>query len=523
MAWLPRPYAIATLLVAASAAPLAAQMPPVTVPKGHWRAELTGSFLVADHRYRSGTNEGLAYDFTRDAVGSSFFPALEPADSLIAKITGLTGANIGVGATSATWAVTTGTAGLGLAYGVFSKLSVSVYLPIVRQKVRSTFGLDPADANSGFNPADPTFGDAAGRSQTAQFFAQFGSAMASLAARIAAGEYDGDPGQKALAQQTLASGAVLRDDLFALILGGGTASPFLPTGTSAAGNSIRSQVTALQGTLEALGITTFNTAVALPAEALTEEQFNDFISNPAGPVAGSLETRVLSSLGDVEIGAAYSILDQLSAPGVKRGFRLAAQGLVRLPTSTLDNPSRFFDVGTGDRQPDVEGGLVGDGLFGWFGARAVAGYTLQLSGNANKRISRPDQPIAYASTLAQVTRTPGNIMTLGLAPFVRLAETFAVTGGVTWRKKGSDQVSRFGDQAEIPGAPVSLLALETDGSWTTGSLGLTMSTPVVTKNGKEKAPVDAGILWEGVLSSSGALRVPATAGVRFWLRIYGRL
>lgn len=519
---LPRPLAIAASLLAARSAPLLAQLPPVTVPKGHWRAELTGSFVTADHRLRNGIRESLAYDFTRGELGSSFFPALEPADSLLRKITELNDARVALGATSASWAVTTGTAGLGLAYGVFSKLTVSVHVPIIRQKVRSTFGLDPESANSGFNPADGTFGDSFGQAQTNTFFSQFSGAMLQLQVRLANGDYDGDPAQKALAEETLATGTVLRDDLFALILGGGTASPFLPTVTSVVGNTILGKVTALQGTLVGLGITTFTTAPALPVGPLDEEGLNDFIHNAAGPVAGTLSTPSLSSLGDIEIGAAYSIVDQL-VPGARRGFRLAAQGVVRLRTSALDNPGRFFDVGTGDRQPDVEGMVVGDGLMGTFGARAIAGYTLQLSGNANKRISQPDQPIAYANTLAAVTRTPGNIMTLGVAPFVRLAETFAVTGGVTWRRKGSDKVSLFGEQAEIPNAPASLLELDTGGSWTTAALGLTFSSPLVTKDGKEKAPLDAGMLWEGVVGSSGALRVPQTAGVRFWLRIYGRL
>lgn len=512
----------AALLVAP--APLLAQMPPLTVPKGHWRADITGAFLSADHRYRNGTREGLAYDFTREAVGASFFPALEPADSLLEKITGLQGASaLNLGTTSATWMVTTGTMGVGLAYGLFSRLSLSAYVPIVRQKVRSTFGLDPENANSGFNPADPTFGDSFGQAQTTQFFAQFGAAMTQLQQRIASGAYDGDPAQKALAEATLAGGTVLRDDLHALILGAGTASPFLPTGTSAAGATIRGKVTALQGTLESLGVTSFTTNVALPSQALSDAEFQSFITNPAGPVAGALDTPTLASLGDIEFAAAYSILDQLGAPGVKRGFRLAAQGLVRLRTSQLDSPSHFFDVGTGDRQPDVEGTVVGDGLFGQVGARALVGYTLQLTGNANKRISAPDQPIAYASTLAAVSRKPGNVFTVGVSPFYRLAETFAVTGGVTWRKKAADQVTLFADQAEIPGAPPSLLELETDGSWTSAALGLTYSAPLFTKDGKERAPLDAGLLWEGVVSSSGALRVPQTAGVRLWLRIYGRI
>lgn len=520
---LPRPLAIAASLLAASSAPLLAQLPPVTVPKGHWRAEISGAFVVADYRLRNGMRESLGLDFSRGELGSSFFPALEPADSLLRKITDLNDARVALGETSASWAVTTGTFGLGLAYGVFSKFSVSVHVPIIRRKVRSTFGLDPAFANSGFNPADQTFGDSFGQAQTNTFFSQFTGAMAQLQQRLASGAYDGDPAQKALAEQTLASGTVFRDDLFALILDGTTASPFLPTRLSVVGNTIIGKVTAIQGTLVGLGITTFNTAPALPADPLDEEGLNNFIDNAAGPVAGTLSTPSLSSLGDIEIGAAYSIVDQLGVAGARRGFRLAAQGLVRLPTSALDDPARFFDVGTGDRQPDVEGSLVGDALWGFFGARAVAGYTLQLSGNANKRISQPDQPIAYANTLAAVSRTPGNIMTLGVAPFVRLAETFAVTGGVTWRKKGSDQVSLFGDQAEIPNAPASLLELETDGSWTTAALGLTFSSPLTTRDGKEKAPLDAGMLWEGVVGSSGALRVPQTAGVRFWLRIYGRL
>ena len=507
----------------ANVARLTAQMPPLTVPKRHWRAEITGGFFMASERYRSGRTEDLAFDFERQALGSNFFPALEPADSLLQKIAGFSDATLNLGTSSSSWAVTTGTMGLGIAYGLFSRLSVSVHVPIIRQKVRSTFALDTALANSGFNPADPTYGDSFGQAQTTQFFQQFGGAMTQLQQRLASGAYDGDPAQKALAEQTLANGTVLRDDLFALILGAGTASPFLPTSGSIVGNTIRGKVSALQGTLAGLGVTSFTTDVALPADKLTDEDFNGFISNDAGPVAGTFSTPSLSSLGDVEVAVAFSIIDQLKQAGVRRGFRVEAQGMVRLPTSALDDPGRFFDVGTGNRQPGVEGLVVGDGVFGSFGARGFAGYTLQLSGTATKRISPPELPVAYANTLAQVSRKPGDMMTLGVAPFFRLAETFAVTGGVTWRRKASDEVTLLGEQAEIPGAPPSLLELETDGSWTTASAGLTFSAPLFTKEGKERAPMDAGVIWEGVVSSTGALRVPATAGVRFWFRLYGRL
>lgn len=516
-------YFLPALFLATNTVNSAAQMPPLTVPKGHWRADITGSFFTASERYRSGSREDLARDFERDALGSNFFPALEPADSLLRKIAGFSDASLNLGTSSASWAVTTGTAGLGIAYGIFSRLTVSVHVPIVRKKVRSTFGLDTAVANTGFNPADPTYGSPQGQSETNQFFQQFGSAMAQLQQRLNAGEYDGDPARKALAQETLAAGTVLRDDLFSLILGSGTASPFLPTSGSVVGNTIRGKVTALQGALTGLGVTSFTSNVVLPTQRLTDEAFDDFITNAAGPVAGTFSTPSLSSLGDVEVAAAFSIMDQLSSVGVRRGVRLAAQGLFRLRTSQVDDPGRFFDVGTGDRQPDVEGTLVGDGLFGSFGARAVAAYTLQLTGDAEKRISPPELPVAYANTLAMVSRKPGDVLTLGLAPFYRLAETFAVTAGLTWRRKAGDDVTLSGGQAEIPGAPPSLLELETDGTWTTASAGLTFAAPLMTMDGKERAPMDAGVLWEGVIGSSGSMRVPATAGVRFWFRLYGRL
>ena len=71
------------LLLAANTAPLLAQLPPLTVPKGHWRAEITGNLQTASERYRNGSKEDLAFDFERDNAGSNFFPALIPADSLL--------------------------------------------------------------------------------------------------------------------------------------------------------------------------------------------------------------------------------------------------------------------------------------------------------------------------------------------------------------------------------------------------------------------------------------------------------
>jgi hypothetical protein len=522
---MPRPSrpALALVLVVLGVGHLEAQFPPLTVPRGLFRAELSGSFLSTHQRLRSGTDEALGTDFVTSALGRDFWPALEPADSLIRKITELSDPRLNLGATSASHQVTTGTLGLGLAYGLTNRITLFTQVPIVRVKVRSTFELNGETGTSGFNPADPRFGTAEGLAQTTTFFSQFDAAIASLQAKLAAGEYNGDPTLLALAQSTLGNATTLRNDLQALIVATGTASPFLPLGTSAAGTVILGKVGGLQGILSgSLGVGGFTEIPALPAATLSNEDLDNFITDLNGPVAGLLETPSLSALGDIEVGVAMTLYDRLNAVGAS-GFRVSAQGLVRLPTAFLSDPNRYFDVGTGDKQTDVEGTFIADGVFGRVGARAVAGYSLQLAGSANRRITRPDQPMPWVDRFATISRNPGDMLMVGVTPMIRLAPTLALTGGVLWRHKGADVVTLGAGQEEIPGASPSELALETDGSWTTATVGLTYSVPATMQGDTPQRPLDAGVVWESIVSSSGPLRVTKNAGIKFWLRLYSKL
>jgi hypothetical protein len=483
--------------------------------------DIGGSFAAWDQRFRSGTTENAAQDFVRDQVGSEFFPALAASEALLSQVTGLANARFNLGRTTATQFVTRGTTAIGMAYGLTSRLTLFGMVPIVRVEVRSTLAQDSTGANSGFNPADPVFGDPAGRAQTAQFFARFDAAMTELSTNLTGGAYDGDPAAKQLAQETLADGTALRNDLFALMLGT-EASPFLPVQASAIGAALLGNVNALQETLEgSLGITGFTETPALPNQRLGNDGFADFVNNPDGPVAGSLETPTIAALGDIEVGAAYAIVDQLDRPGARSGIRIAAQGLLRLRTSTRPRAGGFFDVGTGDRQPDLQLGLAADGLYGRFGARVSAGYNLQLAGKANQRISTPTQPIAYANTLAGLENNLGDELMVGITPFFRLAPTFGLVAGVSHTRKGKDTWSLLPGQDSIPGAPPELLGLDSEASWTTARAGLSFSSPLGVAQGKPRLPLDAGLMWEGVIASSGG-RTPKASSLRFLLRLYGR-
>lgn len=513
--------ALVLLLAAPGITTLGAQIAPLTVPKGWLRLDLSGSFASYDRRFLDGRTQDAAGDFIHNPAGRTLLPGLRTADSLLALVTGLGDAAVNLGETSASQLVVTGTGGLGLAYGLTRRITVFGYMPFVRVRVRSTFALDSTSGNAGANPAHPLLGTGNGQAQTQQFFAQFDLALTTLGDRLAAGDYDADPSRKALAQETLARGTALRDRLFALLAAPGSAALFLPTGTSVPGAEILRLVTALQGTIrDGLDISGFSQAPALPSQRVSTDAFRSFATNPAGLVAGSFDTPTVTSLGDTEVGAAVSFLDQYDA-GTRQGYRVAAQGLVRLRTSRLDNPARFFDVGTGDRQPDVEVMATADLLRDRFGARALAGYTLQLPGRAERRIAPPDEPFPLASRLAAVERDPGDLVTLGLLPYVRMAPHFALTGGLVWRKKGLDDVRYADGQEPVTDIPVSVLAENSDMSWTTASLGLTFSAPF-TQRDRAVPPLDAGIAWDGVIAASGG-RVPKSSSFRFFLRIYRRL
>jgi hypothetical protein len=499
-----------------------AQLPPLTVPKGYVRFDVGGEFMGYDQRFLLGQRQDAAQDFMREALGSDFFPALAGADSLIGRIVGHP-APISLGRTSASQLVTVGTGMIGAAVGVTSRLTVFGMVPLRAVKIRATLAQDSISANAGFNPADALFGDGVGAGQDAVFFSQFDAALQTLEENLANGVYDADPARKALAVATLAEGGGLRDDLFSLLLGSGPASPFLPTSSSAAGAAMLQRIAGVQGVLNnQLDVTGFSSTPAFPSRRLDDADFDRFITNAQGPVAGSLDTPDLFALGDVELGAAYSVLDQLATPGVRSGIRLAVQGLARLRTATLPNPSRFFSVGTGDRQPDAEVSLTLDGLYRRIGARVTAGYNLQMAGKVQRRITEPSQPIGYASTLAAVTRNPGDEIALGIAPFFRVTQTFAVVAGASYRHKGTDRYELLAGQDSIPGAPVGLLGLESDMGWTTATVGLSYSSVLTPREGRSaQAPLDAGLMWTGTVAASGG-RVPRMSAVRLWLRIYGK-
>ncbi len=487
-----------------------AQLAPVGVPPGVLRFEVDGAFDSWDQRFRDGNKEGLAADLSGD-LNSDLLPILAPYDAIVQRVTGLDGFRLNLGALTADAQADVSAAVLGLSLGVTRSIAVFGRLPLARTRVQTDLDLDAASANAGLNP---------GTTVQDPFFTEFDAALTTLEAQIAAGAYDGDPARRALADATLAQGDALFGDLFTLLGDPTTASPFVPTGGSDAGSAIAARIAALQTTLATdLGVGGFSTGPALPAAPATTDDVESVITDPAGPIGIQTGESEVTFRGDAEAGLALTFADRWDRDGRRGGFRAAAEGLVRFPSGVRARTDRLLAIGTGDGQTDVEIRGVVDLGAGNIGVRLEGGYNRQLAGDVVERVAPPTQPFPARSLLRSVRLDPGDVTTLALRPFFRLARTFALIGSIEHWSKGQDAVEYRTEADAIPGVDASVLAQETDASATLLSIGVTYSNPGALRPGGTGLPVDAGWTYERIVSASGGV-VPDTHRIRARFRLY---
>lgn len=490
---------------------LAAQLPPVGVPGGVVRVELDGSLSTFDQRFRAGRLEGYGADLTSSALGSDRMPLLADAETRIGRIIGSTGYRINLGGLTNDAHADVGTGFLGLSLGLTGGITVFGRIPLVRSRVQSAYSLDPSSADAGLNPGEET---------QLPFFAEMDAAVATLSARLAAGDYNGNPTQLALAQSTLADATMLRGDLFALLADPATASPAIPTDASAAGTAIDARIVALQTTLSTgLGISGFSLTPNLPTTVLTEPEFTQLVTDPTGPIALRLDETTVSFRGDAELGAALTLIDRWDREPGPGGLRVALAGLVRLPTGRRDLTNHPLDLGTGDAQTDVQVDLVTDVGAGPIGARFRATYVRQLASTLDFRVTAPSQPLVGPDRLRFVRRDPGDVLTLGVHPFFRLARTFALQAELNHWSRGTDNYTYSSPADELPGVDANVLAEDSKVDATALGIGITYANFGGLRRGGRGLPVDASWHYERILRSSGG-RVPNAHVLRGQFRVY---
>jgi hypothetical protein len=492
--------------------PAAAQVPAIGAPRGVFRIEIGGDFATASDQYLDGASQPYRAQFSTPIIGAAFYPELATPQSQIASLSGISGYALSVGQSTMQAQVSAGVLRLGGTLGITSKLSLFGMVPIVKQQVEVKYGFDSAAANAGYNPASPAFGTAGG----AAFLDSLKQVVDTLGARLApGGYYDAHPAEKPLAQATYDYLSGL-DSLY-------SSSPFVPLDSSAAGLAMSAGVSAAQANLAGLGIPSFTQPLPLADAPLSTSAYNQFLTSGGGPIAAAPFTTVSSFLlGDVELGAVYTLIDRWNAPGHPGGLRLVARALVRLPTGFQPLPNDFVSIPTGGGQTDLQASIVADVGGGKFGARFEGSYNDQMAATLNQRVTLPSQPIPWSNRLASVTKDPGNELLLSAMPYFQLAPGLALVGVVRYWSHGADAVSYASSEAAIPGVSASDLAVNSDASATV--LGGGISYAPTAPAGGTKVPLDAFWLYEGVVAASGGV-VPRVGtirmGVRWPVRLWG--
>jgi hypothetical protein len=515
--------ALGLLVIAAS--PASAQLAPAGVPKGTVRIDLRGEFQSVSSRYLHGTKEEYLADFASPALGADRFAAVRAADSLIALIVGGTANRINLGRTTAVGQRVTGTATIGVSLGLTSRLTLFLNVPLVETRVQAKVTVDSSTALAGLNPAHPTLGTAAGQADAARFFQQFTAALDTLNRRIASGFYSGP--QDALARAIAARGTAMQAALLQLTSDPLAASPFLPTDTSAAGRAIAGAIAGLQDTLQnQLGVTGFTDAPVLAAVPFTTAQYQALLTDPRGPVAGApLAAPTLQRLGDIDVGATYTVVDRWDRGRRWGGIRIAVTGLVRLPTGQRDSPHNFLDTGTGNGRYEAGASAIVDLGRGRPGARIAGGYLARLPARRVRRVAPPGEPIAFLDRLTNVQIDAGDVVTVRVQPYLRLARGFAIQGTAEYWRQGADQVTYARSADSVPGVAASLLGRQSRRSALVLGAGVSYvgrSALECTPGRKCGLPIEAGWTWSTVARATGG-RVEKVRATALEIRWYHRL
>ncbi len=242
--------------------------PPRNCPKSACRAASSGFGIGGDFANTGdqywGSTATLPTQFTTPMIGTAFYPELASNQAQIANLTGNPGYALSVGGATMHAQASVGTLLLSAAIGLTSRLSLFGVVPVVRQQVQITYGFDTTGANTGFNPADPVFGTAAGADSVNLFLADYKAALDTLDLRLQTGYYSGNPTDSTLAVATLASGTAYWANLASLFVVPGEAGDFVPLAGSAAGQTMAGAVFATQANLAVLGIPSFTQPLPLP-------------------------------------------------------------------------------------------------------------------------------------------------------------------------------------------------------------------------------------------------------------------
>jgi hypothetical protein len=411
--------------------------------RGTFRLHAVTAWTRYDARFAADGTAPLGALFTADSLGVREIPRLSVAESLVTE------------AIAAPFRLTMGRSRLdatareeilplALEYGITSRLSVGVMVPVIRKRVAVQFQLDTAGgfgANVGPNQHRT---NAAAAQNNATVQAQLTDAALQLQTRLNACQADpSGPGcTTLLARQAEAQALIASTQAFALQLEGlyGSADSdgqaFVPIAQSDAQVAIDARIAQFNAQYRDLLTASADLLTARPSAAGGPAGVADLQRYFAAEgLRDSVVTQERFGVGDVEVGLRFQVLQRTPSELSPLGLQLSIVSALRLGTGSDESPSEVADLRLGSGDDRVDTRAILDATYGRFGILAAARYETSITSMdpaADPDAAAPPAPI-----------TDRSVVEVSVAPRWHLSAPLAFHAAYALRSAdvaGSDQL-----------------------------------------------------------------------------------
>jgi hypothetical protein len=483
------------------------------LPAGVLRASFLPSYANYAQRFADdGAAEPLGSGLTTDSLGSNLLTVLAAGERELRAGLGDSSYRMTLGPLATRLDADVRRIPLDLALGLTSRITLTAHVSLVKTRMQASVTLDSSQANVGWNQVAARANNPAGAAQIATLLAQLASAVQALSNQIANGGF-GCPGSPSCAQAmaTHQRALELLGSLRILTTGavGSPMTPVVPLSSAPAGIALRGEVTAVLADLESLGLGPFSGSLVLPVKTLSAADFQALLADSAfGYRLRPIATTDISRLGDTELGLRV---------GLVRGpvARVVLNGGVRLPTATRDSLDHAVDLGTGDKQLDIEAGLEVAVESGALGLAAQAVFTRQLADNLTLR-SPAAGALVPVTASGPFRRDLGDVLQLAAYPSLRLSQAINLFVLAYHYRKSGDTYDFLGSPtADVPARTVTPVASALNLG---GGIHYRAER---TGSGEARLPVEAGLSYQAAYGGTGG--APKSTMLNLYLRLYYRI
>lgn len=457
----------AVVLLVATARGALAQLPAATLPlsntedartlpKGTVRFRVLNAWTRFEDVYDAAADSAnhlhpLGNAFSSGMLGVREIPSLLPAQNALRTLTGDPNLQLNVGQLVSSADSRVVTTPFTLEYGVTNRLTVGVMVPLVQTRTTVFVELNPRQrapghvprgvslANVGPNPARLNNSNAV--SANSALLAEMGRAHSALQSYLDGCQSSGSCSAQAVAQanQLLAQTASDSSAVATLYGVDTQASPFAPYGPVQ--TTIVSNLTALQNSVNSLLGSAYAFGAPSGAQALAAlQQLQQLATAVPGIGYDSLGSPDRIGVGDVEVSAAFKLLDSFGDSTRHTGLRALMRGVVRLPTGLPSFGSTPFEVGTGTHQTGGDLAAIVDAKFSRrFMTTLAAQYTAYFTNAAILRVPNSDYALFPLQPAVPGTWREGNALQLEATPRIQLTSYFSFHGAYAMRHQAAPQ------------------------------------------------------------------------------------